>query len=273
MTDQTSVVAEEKVQVENETTSTKSPQVEVPTTEEQTTQEVSVDQDTSSESTDDSLAGSENWTAEQRRAFQEQRQEIKRLKEQVESKPSESAFAAFRPQSAPVSQPVKIESFTDPISGETNWDAFNAAQTKREQDLISQAQFVAQQTTQELMDENSARIKHPEEFKDKNFEQRVADRWFAAKMRGENPSVSQIADDEARLYSKAVSKAEKIGAEKAFTELSEKEKAGLSASGQTSQPSRQEASQEDIERLRVKTRGGDDDAITARISKIPWANK
>ena len=272
MTDQNSVVAEEKA-VETETTQTNSPQVEAPTTGEQTTKEVSVDQSTSTESTDDNPTGSENWAAEQRRAFQEQRQEIKRLKEQVEAKDDKNAFEVFRPQTAPVSQPVKVEAYTDPLTGETNWNAYQAAQANREQQLINQARFEAQQTTQELLDENQARLGHPEEFKDKNFEQRVADRWIAAKLRGENPSISKIADDEARLYSKAVSKAEKIGAEKAFTEISEKEKAGLSVSGQTSEPARQVASQEETANLSYKTRRGDDDAIASRISKIPWANK
>lgn len=275
MTDQTSVKAEEKV-VENVTTQTDSPKVEEPTTEVQTTTVEGVDQVSTSESTDDSPAGSENWTAEQRRAFQEMRLENKRLKEQVQATTKkESAFNVFRPQTPPVSQPaqVRVEDYQDQLTGETNWTAYNQAVNTAIANASKQAEFVAQQTAQDIVDENNARTKYPELFNDQETEQEIADRWFAAKMRGENPSITQIAERVAKRYSRAVSKAEKIGAEKAFNELSEKEQAGLSASGQTSEPARQEASQEDIERLRVRSRGGDDDAITARISKIPYANK
>jgi hypothetical protein len=268
MTDQTSDAVVEKP-VETVTTETSSPQVENPITGGETTDSEHVDQGSEPESPE-SLPED---TEEQRRAFQQMRLENKRLKEQLEQGDGKSAFSAFRPQQPPVSQPVRIENFTDPTTGETNWQAYQVAQTQREQQTINQATFAAQQATQEILDENNARSKYPEQFKDKNFEQRVADRWIAAKLRGENPTISNIADDEARLYGKVVSKAEKIGAEKALNEVSEKEKAGLSVSGQTSQPAQRITSQEEFERLRVKTRLGDDAATTARLSKIPWANK
>jgi hypothetical protein len=54
---------------------------------------------------------------------------------------------------------------------------------------------------------------------------------------------------------------------------SEKEQASLTVSGQTSQPAQQAASAEQLEELGRKSRFGDDDAIAARMSKIPWANK
>lgn len=275
MTDQKSVAVEEKV-VETETAQTSSPQVEEPTTEVQTTLDESVDQGSSLESPEDTPVGSENWTAEQRRAFQEQRQEIKRLKEQVaEREKSESAFNAFRPQTPPVSQSgqIRVEDFTDPVTGETNWSAYNHAVNQAIVGANQNAAFVAQQTTQELIDENNARTKYPELFTDKETEQEIADMWFAAKMRGENPSIVQIAGRVAKRYGKAVSKAEKIGAEKALTEVSEKEKAGLSASGQTAEVGQKVSSEEELADLSYKTRRGDDSAIAARISKIPWANK
>jgi hypothetical protein len=275
MPDDKSVKAEESV-VETETTQVDSPTTEAPTTGGQTTQGVVVDQDTSLESPDESPAGSENWTAEQRRAFQEQRQEIKRLKEQVVVRErSESAFNAFRPQTPPISQPnvVRVENYTDQVTGETNWSAYNQAVAQRDQQVISQAQYVAQQTVAEALDENNARTKFPEVMNDREAEQEVADRWFAAKMRGENPSIADIAARVAKRDSKTISKAEKIGAEKAFNEISEKEKAGLSATGQTSEPARQVASSEEQADLSFKTQRGNYDAVTSRISKIPWANK
>jgi hypothetical protein len=275
MTDQKSVVAEEKA-VETDTTQTSSPQVEESITEAETTQEEVVDQSSSSESTDDLPGGSENWAAEQRRAFQEQRQEIKRLKEQVSTREeSESAFKSFRPQTPPTGQlnVPRVENYQDPYTGETNWTAYNQAVAQREQNVLQQARFEAQQTTQDVIDENNARNRYPELFKDRETEQEIADKWFAAKMRGENPTITQIADRVAKRYGKAVSKAEKIGADKALTEVSEKEQAGLIASGQTSTGSVQAASSEELADLSYKTRRGDYDAITTRISKIPWANK
>lgn len=275
MPDDKSVKAEENV-VETETTQVAPPTTEAPTTGEQTTQDVVVDQDTSLESPDETPAGSENWTAEQRRAFQEQRQEIKRLKEQVAVREkSESAFNAFRPQTPPVSQPnvVRVENYTDPVTGETNWSGYNQAVAQREQQVISQAQFAAKQTVEEMLDENNARTKFPEVMNNRETEQEVADRWFAAKMRGEIPSIAEIAERVAKRDSKTISKAEKIGAEKAFNEISEKEKAGLQATGQTSEPARQVASQEETADLSFKTQRGDYSAVTARVSKIPWANK
>ncbi len=264
--------AEEKAG-EAETPQVVPPTTEQPTTGAETMVKEPVDQVPLTEGESDLPADVE----EQRRAFQEQRLEIKRLREEAAKREkSESAFNAFRVQTPPIGQPVelRIENFTNPVTGETDYAAYNQAVNQVIQRQATQsASFIAQQTTNEMLDENNARLKHPTEFKDKNFEQRVADRWVAAKFRGENPSISDIADDEANLYGKAISKAEKVGEEKALTDLSEKEKAGLSASGQTSTPARQESSREDFEQLQAKTRRGDFDAVAARISKIPWANK
>jgi hypothetical protein len=265
------VVAEEKV-VETETTQSNPPQDEKPITGAETTSGESVDQDSTVESSD----VSSTMTEEQRRAFQEMRLENKRLKEEKESsEPKESAFDMFRAQTPPVSQigPVRIEQYQDSITGETNWQAYNLAQQQREQQILQQARFEAQQTTSELMDEDKARTKYPDLFNDKVTEKQIASRWFYEKAQGNNVSISDIAGEFARNFKQAVSKAEKIGAERALNEVSEKEQAGLVAESQTSSPANQAASALDQENLIMRTRKGDPDAIAARISKIPWANK
>lgn len=271
MADQKSDKAEEKV-VETETTQVESPTTESPITGDETAQTEEVSKTSVVEKSDDLPEDSE----EQRRAFQEMRQEIKRLKEETKLKnKSESAFNMFRPQTPPASQPgpVRVEDYQDPMTGETNWTAYNNAVNDALVKTRQIASFEAQQSTQELIDENNARNKHPEIFADPEAEEEIASRYLFYKMRGENVSISDIAERVAKRYSKAVSKAEKIGAEKALNEVTEKENAGLSASSQTSQPARTTESVEDYERLRANTRRGDDDAIAARISKIPWANK
>ncbi len=271
MTDQNSVVAAEKV-VETETTQTNSPQVKEETTTPQTTSETSGDQGVAVENTDEFPTDVE----EQRRAFQEQRQEIKRLKEEKEARTKgESAFNAFRAQTPPVSQisPVNIEDYTDPITGQVNTAAYNFAVNNAIAQGNQMASFQAKQTAQELIDENNARSKYPEVMNNAESEREVADLWLAAKLRGENPSVSDIAARIAKRDGKTISKAEKIGAEKILNEVSEKEQAGLNAEGQTSALGRQATSQEELNNLRVQTRFGKADAIAARVSKIPWANK
>lgn len=262
----------EQSAVETETTQVSSPATEVPTTGVQTTQEESVDQGSAVEG-ESNLPG---MTEEQRRAFQEQRLEIKRLREEVASrKQSESAFAPFRTVTPPVSQQsdIRLENFIDPNTGLTDYTAYNHAVNQQIARAEQTARYTAQQTTQELIDENNARNKYPDLFNDPETEREIADRWLAAKMRGENPSIADIAGRVANRFQRAVSKAEKVGAEKALTEVTEKEKAGLSASGQTSEPGRQQLSAEEAENLSYQTRKGNYDAVASRLSKIPWANK
>jgi len=263
-------VAEEKV-VETETTQADSPPVKEEVTAPETVAEVSDDQGTATKDTDELPEDS----VEQRRAFQEQRLEIKRLKEEKGARSKgESAFNAFRQQTPPGQiRPVNIQDFTDPITGETNLAEYNQAVNDTLEQTRQMASYQANTTAQELIDENNARTKHPDVMNNKDLEQEVADRWLAAKMRGENPLVSDIAARVAKRESKTVSKAEKIGAEKILNEVSEKEQAGLNAEGQTSAPGKRASSQEELESLRVKTRHSDDDAITARVSQIPWVNK
>jgi len=257
--------------VETETTQTSSPQVESPITGDETVQEEAVVQTPVAEESD----VTSTMTEEQRRAFQEQRLENKRLKEELGSKPKEeSAFNAFRAQTPPIpSGPVQLQNFVDPITGETDWQSYNAAQQSREQQILAQARFEAKSEVQETLDEQSARTKYPELMNDPVTEKQIASRWLYEKVQGNNVSITDIAGEFARNFKQAVSKAEKIGAERVLNEVSEKEKAGLTAESQSSQGQVRVTSQEDVERLSVGTRRGDADAVTARISRIPWANK
>ena len=264
-------VAEEKA-VETVTTQTESPQVEKPITGAETDVRVSSDQNTVAERSDVESTMNE----EQRRAFQEMRLENKRLKEERESSVSEgSAFDAFKAQTPPVGQSnsIRVEDYNDPITGETNWQAYNYALQQREQGILQQARFEAQQTVREEMDESKARTNFPELFKDKNTEKLIASRWFFEKAQGNNVSISSIAEEFARNFKQAVSKAEKIGEERILNEVTEKEQATLVAESQTSSSARTELSQDNLENLSYRTRTGDADAVTARLSKIPWANK
>jgi hypothetical protein len=271
MTDQNSVKAEESA-VEPETTQVDSPTTEEHITNVQTEVKVSDDQGTVTEESVDLPEDVEK----QRRAFQEQRQEIKRLKSEIQNRTrGESAFSAFKQQTPPVGQvnAVNIQDFQDPVTGETNWQAYNQQINVNLNQIRQSAAHEAQQAVREELDEQNARNRHPELFSDPEVEQEIADRWFAAKMRGENPTISDIADRVSKRFSKTISKAEKIGAEKILNEVSEKETAGLTVSAQSAQPARQTASAEKMRELSEKTRMGDNEALAARMSQIPWANK
>ena len=266
MTDQKSDVAVTEPEVD-ETTQADSPQAEVPTTEEQTTQKQtgaeSVSEEAPEVQTDEEPKDPKD--------FQVQRlaDENRRLKEEKKAREkSESAFNAFRPQVPTVGQSgtVRVEDYIDPLTGETNYPAYQNAVTQL-------ASYQAQKTAEDIIDENNARNKYPDLFTDPEVEQEIADRWFAAKMRGEEPSISDIAGRVNTRYQKAVSKAEKIGAEKVLNEVTPKEQAALAASGQTSEASRSASSEEELESLRTESRKGNPDAITARMRGIPWANK
>jgi hypothetical protein len=241
-------------EVETETTQTESPTVEEPTTEVQT--EVPTEPDTHQQ------------TEEESRAFQAKRlnEENRRLKEELEQrKTTESAFNVFKPK--PNLGQVAIENYTDPTTGQVNWAGYNNAVT---QQATSQARVAAQ----DEIDEFRAREKHPDLFADSDTEKEIADLWFAAKMRGENPTVVQIADKYAKRFSKILTKAEKAGAEKILTEVSSKEQATMAASSQTSAPARQAQSEEELERLRQQSRGkgrASEEAVALRMKNIPWS--
>lgn len=262
-------LAEEKV-VETETTQTSSPAVESPITGDETVQGEQVSKTPVVEESDVPTD-----IEEQRRAFQELRLENKRLKEEREAQPvGESAFSTLRAQTPPVpSAPVQVQNFVDPVTGDTDWQSFNYAQQQREQQILAQARYEAQSQVQETLDEQNARAKYPELMNDPVTEKQIASRWLYEKVQGNNVSVTDIAGEFARNFRQAVSKAEKVGAERVLNEVSEKEKAGLTARTQSSQSAQQQSSYEDQEQLSVSTRRGNEDAITARLSRIPWANK
>jgi hypothetical protein len=261
--------AEEKG-VETDTTQVDSPTTESPITGDTNDVSVSDDQGTQAETSDVKFQ-----TEEERRAFQEMRLENKRLKEQLESSEvKESAFDMFR-QTPPAgnSETVRVENFQDPVTGETNWQAYNYAMQQREQQVLQQARFEAQQTVKEEMDEANARSKFPELFADKNTEKLIASQWFFEKANGRNVPIVQIAEEFARNYKRAVSKAEKIGEERILNEVTEKEKATLTAESQTTSSAKQAQTSADLEDLSLRTRTGDENAIASRLSKISWANK
>lgn len=244
---------------------TESPRVEVPTTEAQTTVE--------NANQPRELDDPKFQTDEERRAFQKMRLENKQLRDEIEGRRrNESAFAPFRTQVATpnLAQGLRVEDFTDPLTGEVNRPAYNAAQEAVKAQQVAQ---LAQQSVGEQIDEYQARQKHPELFADPEIEQEIADRWFAAKMRGEQTSISEVSERVAKRYQKAVSKAEKIGAEKALTEVTPKEQAALAASSQTSAPSRQASAIEDREQLRTQVRQGKDDALAALMKSVPYVNR
>lgn len=259
--DETKKVAEESA-VET-TTQDSSPQSEVQPTEAQTPTE---------QATQEEVSDVAKQSDEERREFQIKRlaEENRKLKEEREARAAhESAFNAFRPTQ--VSQAgVQIENYQDPVTGEVNWQAYNQAVNYATQQT---AQVAAQAATQDLLDEQNARTKHPELFTDPDVEQEIADRWMAAKLRGENKSISAIADSVAKKYGKVSTQTEKTVREQVLEEVTEKEQAALSAPAQTSAPARQAAAQSDLEGLRVATRFGDEGARTARMKSIPWANK
>lgn len=261
--------AEEKV--EETTSQDNSPKSEAQPTEAQTPK-TEVDQP-KSEGESDGVESS--MSEEQRRAFQEQRLEIKRLKEEKQARlKSESAFQVFKPRpAANLAEPVRVEDYTDPVTGEINRPAYNAAMEAR-QARIEAAR--ADQSFEERIDEYRAREKYPDLFANPVIEKRIAAEWYFEKVQGNNVTVSEIAESYAREFSKAVSKAEKVGAEKALEQVTPKEQAALQASSQTSAPAQRVASEEELDRLRAQSRGvggSAEEAIAARMKAIPWANK
>jgi hypothetical protein len=243
--------------VEQTTTQTDSPRVEEKPTVSQTTESAAVQE------VSDEFPESQE---EQRKAFQQMRQELKALKEAKEETPKESAFDAFRPQQQVTGAPVDPQLYADPISGNVNWQAYNQA-------LKQEATTAARQAAQEMMDEQTARTKHPDLFTNPARERKIADLWFAAKMRGENPTITQVADEYARELGSVLSKAEKNAAEKVLTEVSEKEKAAMAVTSQSSHAAQAQVTSYETEAAMDRVRRGDTDALASLMSKVPWAGR
>lgn len=258
MNDQIDNTSVEQNAVE-QTTQTNSPNVEGAPTESQTPNAEVVPQETQ-EVAPDNVESS--MTEEQRRAFQEQRLEIKRLKEESEARvKTESAFDAFRPKQVP-SVELNQNQFIDPVTGDFDWSRYN-------QQVVANANQVAgvqaNQVVNEKLDEYQARNQFPEVFANPEAEQETADLWVAAKLRGENVSISDIAKKVANRFSKTVSKAEKVGAEKVLNELTPKEQASLSAQ---SNNGTQSVASDNSDASRLKVRMGDDNELARLMSKV-----
>ena len=252
--------AEEKA-VETETTQDSSPKSEEAPTKPQTPKEEVIPQETPQEVPEETsdVDVDSTMTEEQRKAFQEQRLEIKRLKEEVEARgKSESTFDQFRPRPTGA---VDINTFTNPVTGEVDWPRYNQA-------VNTQTQATASQTAQEVYDEQRARDKYPEVFADPDLEEALAGQWLASKLQGKTVSIASLAERFSKKLAGATSKAEKEGAKKALTELTPKEQAALSAQGQSS--SGKDQALEDEEDLRLRTRKGDDDALAKLMGSVAY---
>jgi hypothetical protein len=193
------------------------------------------------------------------------RQELKALKEEKNQRTKgESAFAPFRQVAAPTF--VEPTQYTDPTTGEVNWQGYTQA---REQ----QIRYEAVQAAQETVDEQLARQKHPELFADREIEEEIAAKWLWAKTHGQNVTVSEISDKIAQKYSKAKQQGEQQGAQKMLAEVGAKEQAGLTPGSQAGSQARQAEANADFEQVRVASRYGNQDALAARMRNVAWANK
>ena len=243
---------------ETETAQANSPQAEVETATPQT-EEAGTDQ----------AQELPVQTEEQRKAFQEMRLENKRLKEEMAARvKNESAFDSFRPK--PTVPTFSSEQFTDPVTGEVDWGRYSAAQEAK---VTATVTAQVEERLKQERDESLAKSKFPELFADPEVEQEIADRWFAAKMRGEDPSITEVASKIAKRFEKATAKAEKVGAQKILAEVEPKEQVALTAPGQSAtQAQRLQDSEADQARIGA-IRYGNEDALAEAMSKIPWANK
>ncbi len=249
---------DEQEQVVQSVVETETTQVESPTTEMESIPETAQE--------DVALPDSKE---EERKAFQEMRLENKRLKEEIESRQkNESAFEIFKPK--PQLTSFSSEQFVDPITGEVNLQAMNQAQ---EATITAKVTAQMEQRLAQEKDEDNARRLHPELFADPDIEQEIADRWFAATMRGEKVTVTDIANKVGKRFQKALTKAEEVGAQKALQDVAPKEKVALTASGQSSSSAQRQISAEQDQRIIESIRFGSDDALAEAMSKIPWANK
>ena len=250
---------------ENVTSQASSPAAEDQTIDDQTSQETQgAPESDTEEILEDNSHVDKTMSEGQRKAFQEMRLENKKLKEEMQSRQTgESAFNVFKPQ--PAAQGTDISRYTDPVSGNVDWNGYNNA-------VVQQAKAEASQTVAEHLDEQNARSLYPDVFANPDLEQAIAGQWFANKLQGKDVKVSDLAKKFSGVLGKQVSqaerKAEKKGAEQVLTELSTKEQASLQASSQNNV--RQATSLEDEDRLKTQARYGDDNALASLMGKVAW---
>ena len=215
-------------------------------------------------------------TEEQRKAFQRMRHEIDSLKEEAKARQkSQAAFDVLKPRPRPVSaQGIDINQYVDADTGTVDMGAYNTAVNQ----LIQQAHVDSAQaaaTVEERLDEQNARRSVPQldldskEY-DAEFEKDVAARYLFEKFNGNNVTMTQIAKELGKKYSKATTKASEDGAKEALERLSAREQAALAANSQSGGQARSQQSAGDTEELRSRTRFGDERAMTERMSRIPW---
>ena len=225
---------------------------------------------------EEKVMGEPQMTGEQSRAFQEQRLEIKRLKEELEGKrKKESAFDSLRPSFTPQQissgqERVDINNFIDPTTGEFQAHAYNEEVNRAILQQSAVAAQKAQIASQQAIDERLAREKFPQldpsspEF-DQEFENRVASQYFYEYYKGNDPSIVNIASRESKMTVKQAKALEKQTAEATRQQLSKKEQAGLSAEG-TSQPNA--TTSQRLKDLQVRSRHGDHWAVAERLKNV-----
>lgn len=214
------------------------------------------------------------------RAFQEQRQEIKRLKQELAKKErAKNAFEALRPQiqqRSPLEMP-RVEQFMDTegridvVKYENARDQHQQTQMYRSESARSQDKFEMEQTL--------TRIKHPEidpdsESYSKDLEVRVADRYGRLLLESmgtgkPEPSLLKVTEDVKRQFGST----KKETSQKAEN-ASIKDQAASVSTAPSSGRARGYEAKSDLETLREETKAGGEkglDALAERMSKIPDA--
>jgi len=211
-------------------------------------------------------------------AFQAQRLEIKRLKQEIANREkASSALEALRPKTSRQGMPAlpKLESFMN-AEGAIDMARYQDAIQKYQQMQAIRSQ-VSQQELKQEMEENFLKMKDPrldpdnkKEY-DKAFEGRVADRWsrmaLEALYQGKPEPSLRSAYQSVVKEGVSSKEKEKISKE-ALERVSEKEQAASTAEAPSATPRAKGAKLvADFDELRHKTKLGDTDAIAARIRK------
>lgn len=217
------------------------------------------------------------------RAFQARRhaEEIKRLREELaQAKKRESAIEALSPR-APrqvLSQMPKVEQFADAegridvvaydnaIRQWTEGQAVQVREGQREQAFHMEKEFLKMKDPR-LDDANK-------EAFDEKLEARVADRYSRLALESlytgrAEPTLKQAYNEVLKEYGPTPKEKEKISQE-ALEKVSEKEQAASTSESPSTAPRAKGARMvSGFEELRKKTKEGDDEALAARLAKIP----
>jgi len=212
------------------------------------------------------------------KAFQEQRQEIKRLKEELAKKErSRAAFETLRPQTqrVPLQMP-KVEQFMD-ADGKIRISEYENARDQYQQTQTYRAESSRSQDKFE-MEQSLTKIQNPEidpesEKYDKELEARVADRYGRLLLESithgkPEPSLLSVTAEIKKQYKPKESKV----SQEAQKNASVKDQAASVSTAPSSGRARGYESESDLETLRHQSRMGGEkgmDALASRISKIP----